>query len=96
MLCWDKREPLPLAMRYHALQRYAPDARMFFPNSIAERMSAFLVDLEGRWPPRPGGSASGPRALTGPADLQRAQRRDPWSRGVLRFGREIDLATLPC
>lgn len=95
LLCWDKSDPVPIALRYRAAQRYAPDAKMLFPAAIADRMSGFLDDLGERWMARWSPTSSSPWMLTGEESLQRAARRDIWAKGVLRFEREADPAMLP-
>jgi hypothetical protein len=86
-----------MALRYRAAQRYAPDATMRFPAPIADRMSNFLDELGGRWMDRSGATSSSSWSwmLTGEGSLRLAARRDVWAKGVLRFEREIDPASLP-
>lgn len=97
LICWDKGDPAPIALHYRAAQRYAPDATMRFPAPIADRMSNFLDELGGRWMERSGATSSSSWSwmLTGEGSLRLAARRDVWAKGVLRFEREIDPASLP-
>lgn len=95
LLCWNKDEPLPIALRYRAVERYAPDARMRFPAEIADRMTAFLDELGARWTSMSGAGSSSAWMLTGEASLDRAARKDMWAKGVLRFEREANPTMLP-
>ena len=87
IIAWDKTQPLPLAFRYRVLERYAPNAAMLLPTDIADRMGAFLADMELRSQQRSSIATAPTWLLTGEQSLQRAARRDEWARGALRFER---------
>jgi hypothetical protein len=95
VLAWDKAEPLYTALRYRALEIYAPDAKMSSPDDITQRMSVFLDDIEKRGLQKRNSSTFPVWLLTGESSLHREARRDVWASAVLRFEREADISNLP-
>lgn len=95
VLAWNKTEPLYLALRYRALERYAPNAQMLLSSDIAERMADFLADTAVRWARQKGPPPTSTWLLTDKRALEKAARRDVWATSVLRFEREADSVSLP-
>lgn len=49
LLAWNKKEDLPVALRYRTRERYDRDTMMILPGEIASKMKAFLDDVGRRW-----------------------------------------------